>query len=58
MIFPGLDCSFGGVAAMAVWWNSLETDLILGESEFEFFGTFVVQDVELGGISVGLETGV
>lgn len=58
MIFPSLDGSFGGVAAVAVRWYALEIYVILFKSLFEIVGAFVVEDVESGSVAVGLESGV
>ena len=55
MVFPGLDCSFGGVGTMDVRWNELEGDIVFLEGFLEFVGAFVVQYVHLGGISIYLK---
>ena len=55
MIFPCLDGSFGGIAAVTVGGNALKIDVVFGESGFNFGGTFIVDDVEFWGVSVGLE---
>ena len=44
MIFPCLDCAFGGVATMAVRRDALEVDVIFLEGFFEFVGAFVILD--------------
>ena len=54
MVLPGLYGSFGGVAAVAVRRDALEIDVIFGESLLELVRAFVIKDVEVGCISVGL----
>jgi hypothetical protein len=58
MVFPGLDGSFGGVAAVAVRRDTLEVDVVFFKSLLELVRAFVIEDVEVGCISVGLEPGV
>jgi hypothetical protein len=57
-VFPSLDCALSGVATVAVRRHSLEIDLIFLEGLFEFIGAFIVEDVEIGSVAVGLEWGV
>jgi hypothetical protein len=42
MVLPGLDGSFGGIAAVTL---TLEGHVVLFEDLFEFVGAFVVDDV-------------
>ena len=55
MIFPSLNCSFGGISAVTVGWNALEVDFIFGESCFDGGGTLVVYDVELWSVAIGVK---
>ena len=54
VVFPCRDGSFGGIAAMNMWWDPLEGDFVFLECLFEFGRAFVVQYVEFWGISIGL----
>ena len=54
MVLPRLDCSFGGVSSVHVWWDALEVDVVLFEGSLEFVGALIVEDVEFWCISVGL----
>jgi hypothetical protein len=45
MIFPGLDCSFGGIAAVDMRGHTLEVDVIFFEGFIEFVRALVVEDV-------------
>ena len=59
MILPSLGGSFGCVASVAMWWDSLEGDVVFPECFFEFVGAFIINDVEFRCISsVRLELGV
>ena len=58
MIFPCLDCAFGGVAAVAVGRDALEVDVIFLEGFLEFVGAFVVEDVKGGRVAIGLKARV
>ena len=58
MVFPCLDGSFGGVAAVTVGRNALKIDVVFGERCFDFRRTLVVDDVEFGCVSVGVEESV
>jgi hypothetical protein len=58
MVFPGLDGSFGGVAAVAMRRDTLEVDVVFFKSLLELVRAFVIEDVKVGCISVGLEPGV
>ena len=55
MVFPSLDGALGCVSAMVMRGNALEGDFVFLESLFELFGTFVIEDVQLGRVSVGLK---
>ena len=46
MILPCLNGPFGGVAAVAVWQDSLEVDVVLLEGLFHCVGALVVKNVE------------
>ena len=52
MILPSLDGSFSCVAFVAMWWDSLEGDIVFPECFFEFVRAFIVNDVEFRCISV------
>ena len=55
MVLPRLDCSFGGVSSVHVWWDALEVDVVLFEGSLEFVRALIVEDVEFWGVPVGLE---
>jgi hypothetical protein len=55
VILPRLDGAFRSVAAVAVWGNSLEVDVVLLESLLELI---IVKDVEVWGVVVGLKAGM
>ena len=55
MVFPSLYGAFGGISTVAVWGDALKIDVVFGERSFDGGRTFVVDDVEFGCISVGLE---
>jgi hypothetical protein len=55
MVLPRLDCSFGGVSSVHVWWDALEVDVVLFEGSLEFVGALIVEDVECWCVSVCLE---
>ena len=52
MVLPCLDGSFGSVAAMAVWRDSLEVVFTFLEGLFELIGALIVKDVQLGRMAV------
>ena len=54
-MFSCLDCAFGGITAVAVGKNVLKIDVVFGERCFNFRRTLVVDDVEFGCVSVGVE---
>ncbi len=58
MVLPGLDSTFGRVAAMAVWRNALEVNVVLLEGLLELVRALVVKNVERRGVAVGLKAGV
>lgn len=58
VVFPSLDRSFGGVAAMAVGRDQLEVDVVFFKCFFEVIGAFIVKDVEIWSVAIGLQTGV
>jgi hypothetical protein len=53
-----LDGAFSSVTAVAVWGNALEVDVVLLESLLKLVGAFIVEDVEVWGVAVGLEVGM
>jgi hypothetical protein len=58
MVLPGLDGSFGRVLTVAMRWDPLEINLVFLEGLFQFVGAFVVENVEIGCVSVQLEPSV
>ena len=54
-VIPGLDGLLGGIATMVVRSYMLEVYAVLGESSFDIFWAFIVQNVEFRGISVAVE---
>ena len=36
MVLPGLDCAFGSIASVDMWWDALESDTVLFESLLKF----------------------
>jgi hypothetical protein len=58
VILPRLDGSFGSVAAVTVWGNSLEVKVVLLDGLLELVGAFIVKDVEVWGVVVALEAGM
>jgi hypothetical protein len=54
MILPGLDCALGRVSTVNMGGNPLEVDGVFFERFFELVRAFLVEDVEIGGISIGL----
>ena len=36
MVLPGLDCAFGSIASVDMWWDALESDTVLFKSLLEF----------------------
>ena len=55
IIFECADCTFGGVAAVVIWGDKLEVDVLLVEGFLHGTGALVVEDVESGGCNVLLE---
>ena len=55
MILPCLDCALCGVSAMHVRRYKLEGYLVFFKCFAEFFTTFIVKDVEFGGVTIGLK---
>ena len=55
MIFECADRTFGGVAAVVIWGEKLEVNVVLAEGLLHFTGSLVVEDVESGGCTVLLE---
>jgi hypothetical protein len=43
---------------MNVWRDALEIDLVFLEGVLEVFGAFVVENVQIWGVAVELESGV
>lgn len=54
VVLPSLNCSFGCVAAVTVWWDDLEIDVMFGEGSLDVGGAFVVDDMKFGCVAVGL----
>ena len=54
-MFSCLYCALGGVAAMHVRRDKLESYSVFFESFAEFFTTFIVKDVKFRGVSIGLD---
>ena len=52
VVLPGLNCAFGSIASVDMWWDALESDAVLLEGLLEFVGALKVKDVEFWGISV------
>ena len=52
MVLPDLNCAFGSIASVDMWWDALESDALLLEGLLEFIGALVVKNVEFWGISV------
>ena len=52
MIFECVDCTFGGVAAVGIWGDKLEVDVVLAEGFLHGIGALVVEDVESAGFTV------
>ena len=55
VVLPGLDCAFGSIVSVDMWWDALESDAVLLECQLEFVGALIVKDVEFWGISVRLK---
>ena len=55
VILEGMNCTFGGVAAMCIWGDKLEVDIVFAEGALNIAGAFVVKDVESGSCAVLLE---
>ena len=45
MILEGVDRTFGGVAAMGIWWDKLEVDIVFAEGILHSAGAFFVAGV-------------
>ena len=58
MILEGVDRTFGGVAAMGIWWDKLEVDIVFAEGILHSAGAFFVEDVESRSRAVLLEMSV
>ena len=52
MIFECVDRKFGGVAAVGVWGNKLEVNVLLAEGFLHGVGALVVEDVQSWGCTV------
>jgi hypothetical protein len=52
MDLPGVDGSFGGIAAVNVGGHWFESHVILLEGLFELTGAFVVDDVQAGCVAI------
>ena len=46
MVFEVSDGSFGGVAAIRMWWHQLVINVFLSEKLLEIFGGFIVKFLE------------
>ena len=55
MVFPSLYGAFGGISTVAVWGDALKIDVVFGERCFDGGRTLVVDDVEFGGITIGVK---
>jgi hypothetical protein len=55
VVFPGLDGSFSGVAAVLMGRNALEVDMVLLKCEFDVGGTLVIEKVKLWSVAVRLK---
>ena len=55
VIIEGANCTFGGVAAMRIWGDKLEVDIVFAEGALHSAGAFVVKDVDSGRCDVLLE---
>ena len=55
MILECANHTFGGVAAMCIWGDKLEVNIIFAEDFLHGTGAFVVEDVESGSRTVLLE---
>ena len=55
MIFECADCTFEGVAAVGIWEENLEVDVVLAEGFLNDTGELIVEDVESGVCTVLLK---
>ena len=58
VILECANCTFGSVAAMCIWGDKLEVDIVFAEGFLHGTGAFVVEDVESGSRTVLLEMSV
>ena len=47
-----MDHTFGGVAAVGVWGDKLEVNVVFAEGFLHGVGALVVEDVESGGFTI------
>ena len=52
VILPSLDVAFVCITDMVVCWNQMEIDIVFLEYRFEYVRVFVVNDGEIGGVSI------
>ena len=55
VIIECANCTFRGVAAMCIWGNKLEVNIVIAEGFLHGTGSLVVKDVEGGSRTVLLE---
>ena len=55
VILEGANCTFGGVAAMGIWGDKLEVDIVFAEGVLHGARAFVAKDVESGSRTMLLE---
>ena len=55
VILEGANCTFGSIAAMGIWGDKLEVDIIFAEGVLYGAGEFVVDDVDSGSRAVLFE---
>ena len=58
MILEGANCTFRGVAAMVIWGDKLEVDIVFVEGALHSAGAFFVENVESGSCAVLLQMSV
>ncbi len=54
MILRGLDCALGRVSTVNMGGNASEVDGVFFERFLELVQAFIAEDVDIGGIAVGL----
>lgn len=58
MVFESAYSTFSGVSAVFFWGNTLKLDLVLEKSVFQVLRAFVVQNVEVGWVTLVQESSV